>query len=56
MNAEQLCSLARVLDYLAPEEQDHFECASAEERANHIYRDVLILQDYLSREKGEPQP
>ena len=56
MNAEQLRALSRVLEYLAPDEQDHFECASPEERANHIYLDVLILQDYLSREKGEPQP
>ena len=55
MNAEQLRALSHILDYLAPDEQDHFECASPEERANHIYLDVLILQDYLSHEKGEPQ-
>ena len=56
MNAEQLHSLARVLDYLSEEEQDHFECASPEERTNHIYLDVLILQDFLEHQKGEPNP
>ena len=56
MNAEQLRSLARVLDYLAQDEQEHFECTSSEERTNHIYLDVLILQDYLEHQKGEPNP
>jgi hypothetical protein len=56
MNAEELRSLTRVLDYLAQDEGDHFECASPEERANHIYLDVLILQDYLEKQKGEPNP
>lgn len=56
MNAEQLRSLARILGYLAQEEQNHFECASPEERTNHIYLDVLILQDYLEQQKGEPNP
>ena len=56
MNAEQLRALARVLDYLTPEERDHFECASPEERTNHIYLDVLILQDYLDHQEGEPNP
>ncbi len=56
MNAEQLRSLSRVLDYLAQEEGDHFESASPEERTNHIYLDVLILQDYLEQQKGEPNP
>jgi len=54
MNAEQLCSLSRVLDYLAQDEQSHFENASPDERTNHIYLDVLILQDYLEQQKGEP--
>ena len=54
MNAEQIRSLARVLAYLA-DEQKHFECASAEERANHIYLDVLILEDYFEQQ-GEINP
>jgi hypothetical protein len=54
MNAQQLLSLVRVLDYLAQEEGSHFECASPEERTNHIYLDVLILQDYLEHQQGEP--
>jgi hypothetical protein len=54
MNAEQLRSLARLLDYLAPDEQAHFESTPPEERTNHIYLDVLILQDYLEHQKGEP--
>ena len=54
MNAEQIRSLTRVLDYLAQDEGSHFECASPEERTNHIYLDVLILRDYLEQQKGEP--
>jgi hypothetical protein len=56
MNAEQLISLTRVLAYLAQEERAHFECSSPEERTNHIYLDVLILQDYLKQKKGELKP
>lgn len=54
MNAEQIRSLTRVLDYLVPDERSHFENASPEERANHIYLDVLILQDFLDQQNGEP--
>ena len=54
MNAEQLRSLTRLLDYLAPDEQAHFESTPPEERTNHIYLDVLILQDYLEQQEGEP--
>jgi hypothetical protein len=54
MNAEQIRSLQRVLDYLAQDEQSHFESASPEERTNHIYLDVLILQECLEQQKGEP--
>ena len=56
MNSEQIRSLQRVLDYLAQEEQSHFDSASPEERTNHIYLDVLILQDYLEQQQGEPNP
>ena len=54
MNAEQLRSLTRLLEYLARDEQSHFESTPPEERINHIYLDVLILQDYLDQQKGEP--
>ena len=54
MNAEQIRSLTRVLDYLAQDEGSHFENASPEERTNHIYLDVLILQEYLEQQKGGP--
>jgi hypothetical protein len=50
MNAEQIRSLTRVLDYLAQDEESHFESASPEERTNHIYLDVLILQDFLEKQ------
>ena len=56
MSAEQIRSLTRVLDYLAQDEGSHFECASPEERTNHIYLDVLILQDFLEQQQGEPNP
>ncbi len=56
MTAEQIRSLQRVLDYLAQDEQSHFDSASPEERTNHIYLDVLILQDYLEQQQGEPNP
>ena len=54
MNAEQLRSLARLLDYVAEDEQKHFEASSPEEREDHIYLDILILQDYLTQEQGDP--
>lgn len=53
MNAEQLRSLARLLGYVAEDEQKHFEACYPEERENHIYLDILILQDYLTQEQGE---
>ena len=56
MNAEQIRSLTRALDYLAQDEESHFESASPEERTNHIYLDVLILQDFLEQQQGEPNP
>ena len=56
MNAEQVRSLSRVLDYLAQDEGSHFDSASPEERTNHIYLDVLILQDYLEQQQGELNP
>ena len=55
MNAEQVRSLSRVLDYLAQDEGSHFDSTSPEERTNHIYLDVLILQDYLEQQ-GELNP
>ena len=54
MNAEQLRSLARLLDYIAEDEQKHFECTPPEERENHIHLDILILQDYLTQQQGDP--
>ena len=54
MNAEQLRSLTRLLDYVAEDEQKHFEASSPEERDNHIYHDILILQDYLTQQQGDP--
>ncbi len=56
MNAEQVRSLSRVLDYLSQDEGSHFDSAFPEERTNHIYLDVLILQDYLEQQQGEPNP
>ena len=54
MNAEQLRALSRLLDYVAEDEQKHFEACSPEEREDHIYLDILILQDYLSQQQGTP--
>jgi hypothetical protein len=53
MNAEQLRSLARLLDYIAEDKQKHFEASSLEERENHIHLDIQILQDYLTQAQGE---
>ncbi len=52
MNAEQLRSLVRLLDYVAEDEQKHFEACSPEEREDHIYLDIQILQDYLNQQQG----
>jgi hypothetical protein len=54
MNAEQLRSLAHLLDYVAGDEQKHFEASPPEERDNHIYLDIQILQDYLTQQQGDP--
>ena len=54
MNAEQLRSLARLLDYVVEDEQKHFEACSPEERDDHIHLDILILQDYLTQQQGDP--
>lgn len=54
MNAEQLRALSRLLDYVAEDEQKHFESTPVEEHDNHIYLDILILQDYLSQQQGTP--
>jgi hypothetical protein len=54
MNAEQLRSLARLLDYIAEDEQKHFESTPVEERDSHIHLDILILQDYLTQQQGDP--
>ena len=53
MNAEQLRSLARLLDFVAEEEKKHFEECSPEERENHIHLDIQILQDYLDQQQGD---
>jgi hypothetical protein len=52
MNPQQLSSLARVLEYLEDEQKD-FESASDEMRANHIYPDIVALEQYLQQQKGE---
>ena len=54
MNAEQLRSLTRLLDYVAEDEQKYFESTPIEERDNHIFLDILILQDYLIQQQGDP--
>jgi uncharacterized protein YqeY len=48
MNESQLQSLQRVLSYLE-DEQNHFEATSIDERANHIYTDILVLEEYLKQ-------
>jgi hypothetical protein len=55
MNPQQLKSLASLLAYLA-DEQKHFEETPAVERTNHIYLDVLVLEEYLAQTqpKGDP--
>jgi hypothetical protein len=54
MNPQQLSSLARVLEYLEYEKKD-FESASDDMRANHIYLDITVLEQYLEGQtnKGE---
>lgn len=55
MNEQQIQSLTRVLSYLE-DEQTHFEASSEDERANHIYLDIRILQEYLTHNQGEQNP
>ena len=53
MNAEQLRSLARLLDYIADDERKHFEASSPGERDNPIHPHILILPDDLEQQ-GDP--
>jgi hypothetical protein len=55
MNPQQLSSLARLLEYLEDEKKD-FESTSDDMRANHIYLDIAVLEQYLDEQtnKGEP--
>ena len=54
MNPQQFLSLTRVLEYLEDEKKD-FESTSDESRANHIYLDIVVLEQYLEEQtkKGE---
>ena len=42
-----LDSLKKVIDYMNECESTHFEECDGEEKLNHIYKDVLILQECI---------
>ena len=41
-------SLQRILDYISPSEFHHYCEASVEERAEHIYNDIELVQNYIA--------
>tara|TARA_R100001510_G_scaffold43980_1_gene40470 strand:- start:228 stop:494 length:267 start_codon:yes stop_codon:yes gene_type:complete len=41
-------SLQRILDYITPSEFQHYCEASVEERAEHIYNDLELVQNYIA--------
>ena len=46
-------SLQRILDYITPSKFHHYCEASVEERAEHIYNDIELVQNYIGpKEKG----
>lgn len=47
MNETQLKSLKALLEYLQDDEKSHFEETPIEERGNHIYNDIVVLQKFV---------
>ena len=41
-------SLQRILDLFSPDEKRHYDEASVEERAVHIYNDLELVQNYVA--------
>lgn len=41
-------SLQRILDYITPSEFHHYCESSVEERAEHIYNDIELVQNYIA--------
>lgn len=52
MTPAQIQALKNLIAYLADAEAEHFEECSEEERQNHIYNDILILEQFI--EQTEP--
>jgi reverse gyrase len=48
MKKEVLESLKKVVEYMHEFEFKHFEECDDEEKQNHIYKDVLKLQNFLN--------
>ena len=41
-------SLQRILDLFSPDEKRHYDEASVKERAEHIYNDIELVQNYIA--------
>jgi|TARA_R100000081_G_scaffold45362_1_gene21446 hypothetical protein len=51
MNEDMLNSLKKVIDYMHEFESKHYEECGDEEKLDHIYNDVLVL-DKLTKQKS----
>jgi hypothetical protein len=47
MNNEQKKALKKLIEYVEPDECENFNESSEDEKQNHIYKDILILKDFL---------
>ena len=48
-------SLQKILDYLVPSEFQHYCESSTEERTNHIYNDLELVQKYMTQPYKDPR-
>jgi hypothetical protein len=49
IDGEQMQALKKVLAYLE-DEAEHYEASDAEEKADHIYNDIRVLESYVEEE------
>jgi hypothetical protein len=50
MDKETREAIERIINYLEEPERRDYEEATEQERANHIYRDVETVKEWLSRQ------
>lgn len=49
MNTEHFNALGQVIEYLYYDEYKHYQESSDEDRKNHIFNEVKLLHEYITR-------